>query len=593
MNGDFDNFKEQIRNTADIVEIISGYIPLKKKGSNYWGCCPFHGEKTPSFAVNPGKNMFYCFGCHEGGDVFKFIMKTENCSFVDSLKFLAEKYGIPIPEKQKTAEERKREKQRESIYNVNDLACRFFHACLLKTAYGKPALAYLGKRGITAEIIERFSIGFALNNFVALTTSLGKRNCSPELLQIAGLVSKSVQRGSFYDKFRNRIMIPIKDPRGHIVGFGGRVLDNSTPKYLNTAETQWFNKRRLLFGLDIAAAFIRKSRQVIVVEGYMDAISLHAAGVNNAVASMGTAFALEQAKILQKLADEVVVCYDSDNAGRNASVRAVSIAREAGLKVRIAGVPDGKDPDEFIRHHGKDAFLEVIANAKNGIDFQIDETILQNNITTLAGKVETVSNILPFLLECKSEIEAAEHIRRLAQRLTIDEGLIVEEYRKLLRNGSRRQENLPAKTVSFDKTAGIGQQAEEFLILLLLQQPELMEYCDDIIQQTGFTNTSLQQIYEQLRVQGVQYSINKLNDVLDNLAQAVLARILTYQLPEGDSQQLLQDCLRQLQRTYLERKYEKHRLLADEYERSADERFIKELMESQRIKNEIKKLYGN
>ena len=415
MDGEFESFKEQVRSTANIVEVISGYVPLKKRGQNFWGCCPFHGEKTPSFAVNPAKNMFYCFGCHEGGDIFKFIMKIENCGFTEALKLLAGRYGIAVPERQKTAVEIRREKQRERIHETNATAAKFFQACLLKTDYGKNALAYLKGRGINQEIIASFSIGFALNHFSALLSTLARRGYQGQELLAAGLVAQG-REGQLYDKFRNRVMIPIKDPKGKIVGFGGRVLDNSAPKYLNTQETEWFNKRRLLFAMDVAYKAIRSSRQAIVVEGYMDAISLHAAGISNVVASMGTAFAAEQAKLLKRIADEIVFCYDSDSAGRKASVRAVSIARTEGLKVRIAGVPEGKDPDEYVRRYGKEAFLKVIEAAKEGIDFQIEETILQSDVSNLAGKVEAVSNILPFLLECKSEIEAAEHMRRLAQR---------------------------------------------------------------------------------------------------------------------------------------------------------------------------------
>lgn len=591
MSGEYENFKEQVRDAADIVEVVSSYVPLKKRGQNYWGCCPFHGEKTPSFSVNPGKNMFYCFGCHEGGDIFKFIMKIDNCGFMDALKLLANRYGIPVPERQKTAAEIEREKQNESIYQANDLAARFFQACLLKTEHGKPVLAYLAGRGITPEIITRFGIGFALNNFVALVTSLSKRGCQKQLLQQAGLVAQG-RNGSFYDKFRNRVMIPIRNGRGQIVGFGGRVLDDSTPKYLNTSETPWFNKRWLLFGMDVAARAIRKSSQAIVVEGYMDAISLHAAGLDNVVASMGTAFSEEQAKLLKRMAAEVIFCYDSDSAGRKASVRAVSIALAAGLKVRIAGVPDGKDPDEFVRHHGKEAFMQVIAGAKNGIDFQIDETILQNNVTNLAGKVEAVSNILPFLLECKSEIEAAEHIRRLAGRLTIDEGLIAEEYRRALRKGSaKREAPLPANVPV--ERGGARQQAEELLLQLVIEEPGLLDTCGEVVQQTGFADASLAQIYSKACELGDELTMDKLSDNLDDAAQSTLARLAAHTLPEGDSEKLLKDCLRQLKRTHLEKEYAKHSQLAQQYEREADERFINELMESQRIKNEIKKLYGN
>ena len=591
MDGEFESFKEQVRSTANIVEVISGYVPLKKRGQNFWGCCPFHGEKTPSFAVNPAKNMFYCFGCHEGGDIFKFIMKIESCDFKEALKLLAARYGIPVPERQKTAVEIRREKQRERIYETNATACRFYQACLLKTPYGKGALAYLNGRGINQEIINSFSIGYALDSFTSLLSNLGRHGYKGEELLAAGLVAKGRQQ--LYDKFRNRVMIPIKDPKGKIVGFGGRVLDNSTPKYLNTAETEWFNKRRLLFAMDVAYKAIRTSRQAIVVEGYMDAISLHAAGISNVVASMGTAFAAEQAKLLQRIADEVVFCYDSDSAGRKASVRAVSIARTAGLKVRIAGVPEGKDPDEYVRRYGKEAFLKVVAEAHEGIDFQIEETILQNDVSNLAGKVDAVSNILPFLLECKSEIEAAEHMRRVAQRLTIDEGLIVEEYRKATkRNGVKRESAyVPVPDV---KKISITRQAEEQLLAVLLEEPYLAENCQAVLQCTGWSDPVLAQIFAVLQalIQANTFTIDKLNDALDGAGQSALAGIRTRAVPTQNGEQFVEACLRQLQRNYLEQEYEKHRLLADEYERSADERFMQELQETQRIKDEIKKLYG-
>ena len=591
MDGEFESFKEQVRGTANIVEVISGYVPLKKRGQNFWGCCPFHGEKTPSFAVNPAKNMFYCFGCHEGGDIFKFIMKIESCDFKEALKLLAARYGIPVPERQKTAVEIRREKQRERIYETNATACRFYQACLLKTPYGKGALAYLNGRGINQEIINSFSIGYALDSFTSLLSNLGRHGYKGEELLAAGLVAKGRQQ--LYDKFRNRVMIPIKDPKGKIVGFGGRVLDNSTPKYLNTAETEWFNKRRLLFAMDVAYKAIRTSRQAIVVEGYMDAISLHAAGISNVVASMGTAFAAEQAKLLQRIADEVVFCYDSDSAGRKASVRAVSIARTAGLKVRIAGVPEGKDPDEYVRRYGKEAFLKVVAEAREGIDFQIEETILQNDVSNLAGKVDAVSNILPFLLECKSEIEAAEHMRRVAQRLTIDEGLIVEEYRKATkRNGVKRESAyVPVPDV---KKISITRQAEEQLLAVLLEEPYLADNCQVVLQYTGWSDPVLAQIFAVLQalIQANTFTIDKLNDALDGAGQSALAGIRTRAVPTQNGEQFVEACLRQLQRNYLEQEYEKHRLLADEYERSADERFMQELQETQRIKDEIKKLYG-
>lgn len=591
MSVDFNDFKEQVRDHADIVEVVSKYVTLKKRGRNYWGCCPFHGEKTPSFAVNTERNMFYCFGCHEGGDVFKFIMKSENCSFVDALKLLAAQYGIPVPEKQKTAAEIERDKQKKLLYEANELAARFFQACLLKTAYGKPALAYLQNRGINAEIIDRFSIGYAIDNFYALHTSLLKRGCQTETLLKAGLVLPGKNEQA-YDKFRNRVMIPIKDAKGKIVGFGGRVIDaKAQPKYLNTGETELFNKRYLLFGFDIAFKEIKKQQHAIIVEGYMDAISLHAAGVNNAVASMGTAFAEEQAKLLKRITDTAVFCYDSDEAGRRASVRAVSIAKAAGLRVKVANVPDGKDPDEFIRQHGQEAFLKVIEEAPDGLDFQIQETVKQNNITTLAGKVETVSNILPFLLECKNEIEASAYIRKIAQLLTIDEGLIADEYRKAYRKKSGGAQQSVSQPVQEKITAG-DHQTEKLLLAVLLEHPDMAEDCQEVISEVGFA------LKEHGRIFDVIVSLSAENNIIDKVTSqmsdsemSALAGILAIHLPAGDHNMIIDDCLRQMKKDYLEKQYEKHRLLADEYERSGNERFMDELVESQRIQHEIKKLY--
>ncbi len=589
MQGDYENFKEQVRDAADIVEVVSGYVSLNKRGQNFWGCCPFHGEKTPSFSVNPGKNMFYCFGCHEGGDIFKFIMKIENCSFMDAVKLLANKYGIPIPEREKSPAEMKRERERARIYETNDMAARFYHACLINERYGSVAMQYLQGRGITPEIIENFNIGYALNSFDALLNSLGKRQFKPQELLVAGLVAEGGRSGH-YDKFRNRVMIPIRDPRGHIVGFGGRVLDNSTPKYLNTAETQWFNKRRILFGFDVAGKAIRSSKQAIIVEGYMDAISLHAAGITNVVASMGTAFAEEQAKLLKRNCEEVVFCYDSDLAGRRASIRAVSIARNAGLRVRIAGVPDGKDPDEFVRAHGRDAFLEVINNALEGIDFQINETLSQNNIDNLAGKVQAVSNILPFLKECSTEIEVSEHIRRLAQRLMLDEGLIWDDYRRKTQGNAQRQQVLPDSKAE-NASMGSGQTTEELLLAQLYVKPEYMYLTEDIVNEIGFTKASYQQIYDKIKQSSEGEAITDLEG-LDSEAQSVMAGIMARQLPNGNAEQVLQDCLKKMQRNYLENEYRKHSQLAIEYSTTGDARMLEELRESQRIQNEIKNLYG-
>lgn len=594
MSGMFDDFKEQVRSQANIVDIISEYIPLKKRGSSFWGCCPFHGEKTPSFSVTPDKNFFYCYGCHVGGDVFTFIMKMENCTFPEALKLLANKLGIAIPEKEKTQAELEREREFKQVIAANELATRFFQACLAKTDYGIKAQEYLEGRGITPEIIERFSIGVALPNYNALLAALGKRGCSAELLLKAGLAVK-YDRGPM-DKFRGRVMIPIQDPRGHVVGFGGRILEQSAQqmaKYMNTGETELFNKRTLLFGMNVALKAIKKRRQAVIVEGYMDAISLHAVGIDWAVASMGTAFAQEQAKLLARAADEVVFSYDSDAPGQRATVRAVSIAKAAGLKVRVLVVPDGKDPDEFVRKHGQEAYLQLLQTAVAGIEFQIRYVISQNNVSNLAGKVETVSNVLPFLLECKNEIEVAQHIKMLAQRLTIDEGLIMSEYRKLSRKNDRREQT-PVIWQRQTNVLSAAEQAEQLLLYVILKNTELALLHRSDIDGVGFTSKPRSEIYSGLVQQldaGEQAAADKLFTELSSEAADELAQIMAKESAAESGAKLVDDCLRQMRRGALERRYEEHRLRADEYERLGDSRFLQELAESQKIKDDIKKLY--
>lgn len=593
MNVEYDNFKEQVKAAADIVEVISGSVALKRKGSKYWGCCPFHGEKTPSFSVDSEKGFFYCFGCHEGGDVFKFVQKSENCDFKEALKILAEKYNIPVPNNQRTAQEIAREKKSKEVSNVNALASKFFHACLTQTQYGKSALDYLHNRGITDEIIESFSIGYALNSYTGLLHNLSKRGINANLLQEAGLVLPGKRQG-FYDKFRDRVMIPIKNPRGQVVGFGGRVIDKGEPKYLNTGETPWFNKRMILFGYDVAAKAIKTEKCAIVVEGYMDAISLHAVGITNVVASMGTAFAIEQAKLLRRTAEKVIFCYDSDKAGRVASMRAVSIAAKEGLQVRVAGVPDGKDPDEFIRQHGREAFLKVLEQAPEGIDFLVEETIRQNNVTDFAGKAQVVSNIVPFLLECKNEIEAAGYIRKIAQKLTIDEGLIVGEYNRAAKKQGRAYSQAPAQPSNV-KISNAEEQAERMLLSILLEHPELLANCQDFLSEAGFVQLKYGKVYEAFfrQVQSGVVDYNHLGDGLTTEELSTLAEVTAYKIADIELEKTFSDCLRIMKSSYLEKEYARHMALALEYNRTQDARLKNELLESQRLKNEIRQLYGN
>ena len=303
-----DEFVERVRSESDLVSVISTYVPLKRKGKQFWGCCPFHNEKTPSFAVTPEKGFFYCFGCHAGGDVFKFISMIESLSYREAIIFQAEKLNIPLPERERTPEEIAREEKLKKLREAHELAGKFFHNCLTMTKYGIAGLDYFHHRGINDNIIEEFNLGFAPDAWDKLTTAFAKRGIDTELLLESGLVVKRQKGQGEYDRFRNRVMIPIMDERGRVCGFGGRVIDNGNPKYLNSPETALFNKRRLLFGLDKAHRAISQEGFSLVVEGYMDVISVAAAGIKNVVASLGTAFTVDQCKKLLRYSPAIEFC---------------------------------------------------------------------------------------------------------------------------------------------------------------------------------------------------------------------------------------------------------------------------------------------
>ncbi|HIU63625.1 MAG TPA: DNA primase, partial [Candidatus Avacidaminococcus intestinavium] len=589
MNEEYESFKEQVRSQADIVKVVSEYVDLKKKGNRYWGCCPFHGEKTPSFTVTPEKNLFHCFGCHAGGDVFNFVMKIENVTFPEAIKSLANKYGIPIPESHKTEREILKERTSKQIFELNALAVKFFQACLLKTKYGTNAIEYLKARGITSEIIERFSLGLAPPAYDRLNKALIEKKISEELQVAAGLIVKR-QDGRVYDRFRDRIIIPIKDARGHVVGFTGRIINKGEPKYLNTGETDWFIKRKILFGMDVAFKNARVKNQIIVVEGHMDAISLHANGIDWTVATMGTAFTEQQARLIGRVVPEVVFCFDSDEAGLNAAMLAVPIAFKAGLSVKVINVPNGKDPDEFIRKEGKDAFLKLVAEAMSGMDYQIKHTLSQNDFSTLEGKVKTVSNILPLLIDCKSDIEIGKRIRELAQTLTVDENLIISEFQKVRKKGTSNVANRLIRT-SFVVASSALEQAERLLLHCMVNKAGTLNLLETL-EEYDFSNEERQEIYEKCRMllnENVNNISSELFATLKEQAAAELEVILQLEIDEENLKQLVQDCVKQLKKAALERKYEYHSRLAAELEQSGDEKFLQELTESQRIKNEIRK----
>ena len=420
-------FLQQLKDNVSILDVISSYVTVKKKGKYYFASCPFHGpEKTPSFSVSPDKGFYYCFGCHASGDVFGFLEKMEHISFREAVEKLADYAHMEMPAEEVSPEERARVAMTKKLYDVTALAGEYFHNCLTRTQMGKQGMAYFEKRHLSAETIEKFKLGFAPPEWQRLYHDFTTRkNIDGRLLLTAGLCANKNDR--YYDVFRNRCMFPILDLRGNVVAFGGRVMDDSKPKYLNSPESPIFNKRRLLFAIYQALPEIREKRQAIMVEGYMDAISLHAHGVTNVVASLGTAFTVEQARLLKKYADEIVFSYDMDAAGQNATRRALEIAGSVGLKLRVALVGEGKDPDEFVNLHGGEAYLEVVNQAQPALDYLFEALCKQYDASTLDGQHHILNDMFAVLLAQQDTFQFNAFIRKMARVMHMDEGMIRSE----------------------------------------------------------------------------------------------------------------------------------------------------------------------
>ncbi|MCM0759985.1 MULTISPECIES: DNA primase [Sporomusa] len=600
----FDDFIDRLRSESDIVSIVSDYVALKKKGKNYWGCCPFHNEKTPSFSVTPDKGFFYCFGCQSGGNVFNFLMKVESITFFEAVKLLAKKLNIPMPEKEKSPREQARDQEIAKIYQVNELARDFFHSCLTKTNYGKPARDYLTSRGITAECIDFFKLGFAPPFWDKLSSAFSERGITLDILLKSGLCAARTSGDGVYDRFRNRIMFPISDVRGRIVGFGGRVLDDTQPKYLNSPETQVFNKRQVLYGIESAYKPIRDLGKVVIVEGYLDAITLYTHGIKNVVASLGTAFTPEQARTLLKLNNlntELLFSYDSDAAGQNATLRALNTVRALGAAIRVVTIPDGKDPDEFIRKHGSAAFEELLAAAQSLLDYQLDQALKSDDYSTVQGKIAVVGKLAPILAEADNAVEINAHITRLSQILAVDESALRSEITKYIVQLKKDKNVKNGKTINiaflYKQPAPAVVQAERQLIRLMCDDLSLVPYVFAKIFPQEFQGVLQQEIINLIfNAYNMEKNITQaeLNTVVNSLSEKAnneFSHIMLMEIQFEDVVKLVDDCIKTIRLAHLTTLYEQHRLMADELERMGDSSFLQELAESQRIKHEISKLH--
>lgn len=398
---------EKIKSQNDIVDVISERVRLRKSGRNFTGLCPFHNEKTPSFSVSQEKQIYKCFGCGEAGNVISFVMKEKNLPFIEAVKYLANRANIPL--EMNNGEKSKSAKKKELLYRVNVEAAKFFFSNLMNNQNAKE---YFLNRGIKEETIKKFGLGFANDSWNSLMFYLRKKGINDTLLEEAGLISVNKEKGSKYDRFRNRVIFPVFDYQGRVIGFGGRVLDDSKPKYLNSPETLVFQKGTNLYGLNFALKHNMSERYFVIVEGYMDLISLHQYGITNVVASLGTALTINQARLLKRYADKVIISYDADMAGQMATLRGLEILRTAGFDVRVLNIPQGKDPDEYVRSNGKEAFLKLINSAEPLIDYRMkkaEEGIDFKNSQSLILYAKRIMEIISDLDPVEKDVYIKKH----------------------------------------------------------------------------------------------------------------------------------------------------------------------------------------
>lgn len=522
---------EEIRFRSDIVDVISGYVKLKRKGSSWFGLCPFHNEKSPSFSVSRDKQMYYCFGCGAGGNVFTFLMEYENFSFVEALQFLADRAGIQLPQQEYSKEARQEADLKSQLLKIHKEAAQFYFY-QLKSQNGKTAYQYLLDRGLSRETIVHFGLGSASRYSGALYRYLKEKGYSDELLIQTGLFLQDEKRG-MYDKFWNRVMFPIMDVNNRVIGFGGRVMGDGKPKYLNSPETKIFNKSRNLYGLNFARSSRKKN--LIACEGYMDVIAMHQAGFDNAVASLGTALTAAQASLMKRYTDEVLLLYDSDEAGRKAAVRAIPLLRRAGLGQKVVDLSPYKDPDEFIKAEGAQAFEERLQKGRNGFLFQVDAAGKEFDLGDPQGQSDFFHRIASMLLEFEDEIERTSYLKAAAREYHVKEEMLSRLVNRLAVNGETpvRQVQKPQSVKEKEKEDGY-EKAQKLMITWMVNVPDLIKELDAYLKPEDFVTPLYREVVKMLRKQYQEGEVNPariLNEFPDGEEQKKIASLFHAQLP--------------------------------------------------------------
>ena len=493
-------FLDELAARNPIEEVVGQYVSLKRSGANLFGLCPFHGEKTASFSVNPEKGICYCFGCHKGGGVVNFIMEIESLSYPDAVRFLAKRAGLEIPDDNRNDSQYKK---KERLWALSKAAAKFFNQ-QLKTPAAEEVRAYIAKRGLSGATVTRFGLGFAPNRWTALIEAMTAQGFTKEELLQAGLALQNKEKGTVYDRFRNRLMFPIIDVRGNVIGFGGRVMDDSTPKYLNSPETVIFSKRKNLFAMNV----VKKSKQgfIILTEGYMDAIALHQHGFDCAVASLGTSLTQEHADLLSKYTNEVVLTYDGDAAGQNAAHRAIPMLEKTGLKVKVLRMQGAKDPDEFLNKYGADRFKLLLEGCENQAEYRLRSLAGKYDLTVDEQKVEFAKAAADLISTYSTAVERELYGTRAAEMAGVTAQVMQMEigraYKRRVSNAKKTKEKqeLEIAAAHQPKARELRYEnlrsavAEENLLRMLLSEPALFDRCKSL-ESTAFSVPMFSRVY--------------------------------------------------------------------------------------------------
>lgn len=554
-----DEFIEEVRVRNDIVDVIGSYLKLTRRGSNYFGLCPFHGEKTASFSVSQNKQMFYCFGCGAGGNVFTFIMNYENFTFPEAVEHLAKRVGMELPKREYSVEEKRRADRKTTLMEINKDAANYYYIQRRGEA-GKIARDYFEKRQLSPEMLRQFALGFSLPYRDDLYQYLKKKGYSDSLLKDSGLIQFDEKYGG-HDKFWNRVMFPIQDVNGHVIGFGGRVLGDGSPKYMNSPETEIFDKSRNLYGLN----FARKTRKpyMILCEGYMDVISMHQAGFSNAVASLGTSLTQGHAKLISRYCREVLLCYDSDGAGVRAALRAIPILKSAGISARVINMRPYKDPDEFIKSLGAEAFQKRLDEAQNSFLFEISVLEQGYNLNDPDAKTRFFREVAKRLTEFTEDLERNNYIETLARQYQIDKDALrklVNQYGlEGMGRTSRPQPMEEEKKRSEDKEDGIY-KSQRLLLTWILEEPGMFASVKSYIMPEDFIGELYQKVAEALYRQLEEGRANPaaiISSFPDENEQKQIAAMFNVQLLEGmkpeEKDKALKETIRKMKQRSIER----------------------------------------